>query len=671
MIRENLFCQLRHVLILLVFGTLVSGCSSKDSHKDGTKTRNLRSESINSRLPNTRVSQRKFVRGVKNSFGSFVVPGITLSRWNRSKDIVAWTDTNQPLVRIESPNGDIIHDIGVSKNGAFMASVGAQINIWNLDTLSLIRSWELDSIAREIILTPSGEKVISVHEDNSIRIWQQETGFNIAVLKHSRSISAVAISDDGSRIASADTGGSIFIWDTVTGRKLHKIDNILRINALQFSKDGRRLASSGISSSDVNYTVQIWETRFYSLEMGLPGHRSVVNSVAFSPDGKYLTTASRDNTIKVWDLKRGSLLRTFRGHTDDVVKTVLSQDGNWLISSALNDRVRIWSFPTGRTIQSFNVPYLRSKSLEYISNRNWILVVGGGNQDIQIWASSGFTYRPWGDIQKKVARQYKDMQKTPSIPFVPKPQLPSLSNLRKDPFESQILFINRAARVYGPRINRQIVQYRRKVDKRNKKVAILRQNERDSHTLINSQVRRLAVNTTKKTLGKTVLFPLTIEGRPAYDPDKQLMKIRVSFSRAYYREDFVLAMPQGTPAKLFYKDLTEGRIVGQSIFDFISESRVRLSQVNIRWRGRNFIARPTRLSSGNQVVVPSILLETTRASQRLQFQRYGIPYTNFSDFIRAILREQIKNDIEAQNKKQFTVNPETQRRFPNHQKKIN
>ena len=41
------------------------------------------------------------------------------------------------------------------------------------------------------------------------------------------------------------------------------------------------------------------------------GHSDYVNSVAFSPDGKYALSGSRDNTLKLWDVATGREIRTF------------------------------------------------------------------------------------------------------------------------------------------------------------------------------------------------------------------------------------------------------------------------------------------------------------------------------------------------------------------------
>ena len=541
------------------------------------------------------------------------------------------------------PEDNVVNDIGVSQNGTYLASVGSKINVWDLNSLDLVRSWELDSVASLIKLSPSGDLLVTVHEDNIIRVWQQETGFKVADLVHDHSISAIALSPDGSTLASADITGHMRIWDIKTGKNIFSIEDVLRVNTLSFSPDGLYLASSGIAADDVNNTVQIWETRYYTVVLSLPGHAAVVNRALFSKDGRQVVTASRDNTIRVWDVRSGSALRTFRGHTDDVVNAVFSDKGFWLVSAALDNKINIWSFPDGRIIKVLNVPYLKAQTLEYVSNRNWIAVVSGG-QGIQIWASSGFTYQPWTDVRDRVTRLYQDRQQVLQIPFIPKPQLPSVRTLRKSVFESQLTFVTRVSQVYGQRINAAIVNYRRQVDQRNRKVAALRQNQRQNRELVNDQLRNIAVRTTRRVLGETVLFPLQVDNLPAYDPDRELMTMRISFTRAFFRQNLIMKMPEGQPARFFYNDLLEGRVVGTAVFDFVSNARVRLSHVVINWQDRRFVAYPVKKTSGHRLIpeeVRAILLD----DKQLLFQRYDIPYTNFNDFIRTILREQLKEEV--------------------------
>ena len=79
-------------------------------------------------------------------------------------------------------------------------------------------------------------------------------------------------------------------------------------SAIAYAPDGARLA---VASS-----VGIW---IYDVETGeeldlLVGHKDVVHSVAFSPDGQTLVSGSQDKTLRLWDANTGKHIRTITGH---------------------------------------------------------------------------------------------------------------------------------------------------------------------------------------------------------------------------------------------------------------------------------------------------------------------------------------------------------------------
>jgi WD40 repeat protein len=62
-------------------------------------------------------------------------------------------------------------------------------------------------------------------------------------------------------------------------------------------------------------TIKLWSVESQKEITTLQGHRNRVLSVAFSPDGKYLTSGSQDKTIKLWSVESQKEVATLQGHS--------------------------------------------------------------------------------------------------------------------------------------------------------------------------------------------------------------------------------------------------------------------------------------------------------------------------------------------------------------------
>ena len=68
------------------------------------------------------------------------------------------------------------------------------------------------------------------------------------------------------------------------------------------------------------------------------GHGYNVVSVAITPDGKLLASASYDETIKLWDIESKKCLITLEDHNEGVCSVTFSPDGT-LLASVSDDQV--------------------------------------------------------------------------------------------------------------------------------------------------------------------------------------------------------------------------------------------------------------------------------------------------------------------------------------------
>ncbi len=154
---------------------------------------------------------------------------------------------------------------------------------------------------------------------------------------------SLAYSPDGTLLAFGHQGGAVSLWERKSGRKVSSIlAHAFGTVMVEFSPGGEWLASCGGPS------IQLWAARRDQLTpVGKPlrGHAGYVSSIAFSPDGTRLVSASSDSTLKLWDTVEGNEMGTLHGHRGGAHGVVFSKDGRHIYSTGEDGDVRVWEAP--------------------------------------------------------------------------------------------------------------------------------------------------------------------------------------------------------------------------------------------------------------------------------------------------------------------------------------
>ena len=189
-------------------------------------------------------------------------------------------------------------------------------------------------------LSSDGNLVVTANGSEA-KLWDAKTGREVGTLVgHTDAVQSVDISASGDRAVTSSSDKTTRIWDIKNRRQIRMIETGGFSNA-SISPDGQILAVV----SGLHRSVRLFDTATGKLLRPLEGHVDGITSARFSPDSRFLVTASGDQTARVWNVQAGSV-KVLRGHTHHLTHATFSRDGKEIITSSHDGTVRIWDAQT-------------------------------------------------------------------------------------------------------------------------------------------------------------------------------------------------------------------------------------------------------------------------------------------------------------------------------------
>ncbi len=354
------------------------------------------------------------------------------------KSIKLWNISTGELIKTFNGHMEKVNSVAISPDGQYALSGSGKysgedhkVRLWDIRKGELINT--LAGHSREVLdvtFSPDGAYAISGSADGSTIVWDLYKGQLLyKAYDHSTWVTSVAVSHDGQYYLSGSNDGSIKINDLLTGTSFQTLEALTKGNlSVSISKEGNYALmgswdktmklwnvktgglirvfkdnlSGGIFSTAIspdnkfavsgtggwgggyNDSIKLWKVDTGELIYSLEDHSEDVNSVVFSPNGKYILSGSSDNSIKLRDPGTGNVIRTFSGHLDRIHSVAFSSDGKTILSGSSDKTIKHWDVNTGNVLHSFEGHTAKVCSVVFSPNGKYILS-GSADRTIRLW----------------------------------------------------------------------------------------------------------------------------------------------------------------------------------------------------------------------------------------------------------------------------------------------
>jgi WD40 repeat protein len=237
---------------------------------------------------------------------------IACASWDGQRHTVEVLDARTGEQKFPLPSALACFAMAFSLDGRSLVTGGGNgaLQVWNAVTGQLVGTLGThEQDVRGVVFSRVGGHLATSSGDGEVKLWDvtrldKEYLDGKPAPRHTLPARVpgpslnMAFSPDGKRLAAGGENNSIKVWDVETGNVRqtlpgHRGD----VYTVAFSLDGRWIASGSEDS-----TVKVWDGRSGELVHTFRGHTGIVTSVAFGADGRRLISGSRDHTAKVWDV---------------------------------------------------------------------------------------------------------------------------------------------------------------------------------------------------------------------------------------------------------------------------------------------------------------------------------------------------------------------------------
>jgi hypothetical protein len=259
--------------------------------------------------------------------------------------------TGQEIGRIGHSSGEAAAiSVDVSPDGALVATGGTAedrfVRLWNVAGEDKVDLGQHASYVESIAFSPSGVRLASGDNRNTVNVWDVASGEQVLSLKGDvptgqELFHSLHWTDDETLIAAGSD--TIYWWDVTTGRVLRRLARPERAAffvGATFRQDGYRIAA--VAQDDAVY---FWDRGTGKWSAWRAPAGASLAHVEFSPDGELLAAASYEGDLLLWDVGTQELLASYPVTTAQIAAVRFSPDQRYLAVGGWDSVIWLWGVP--------------------------------------------------------------------------------------------------------------------------------------------------------------------------------------------------------------------------------------------------------------------------------------------------------------------------------------
>ncbi|KAG0221350.1 hypothetical protein BGX31_009977 [Mortierella sp. GBA43] len=231
------------------------------------------------------------------------------------------------------------------------------------------------------IAISSNGLMISGSNDKTAKLWDIESGNCIKTLVYTDIVYDVDFSPQSDKVVTGGGGtNALRLWDVNSGECQHIMGgHTAPICSVAYSPNGRQVASASIDK-----TVQLWDVETGTLQYTLSGHEGIVYCATYSPQGQLIASGSADKSIRLWDVMSGTCQSILHGHSGLIRSVAFSPKGTQIASGSFDRSLRLWDVETGASQNVWSVHNGEVMSVVFSPDGNQI-ASGCYDSSVRLW----------------------------------------------------------------------------------------------------------------------------------------------------------------------------------------------------------------------------------------------------------------------------------------------